>query len=382
MKTPYLTETHELFQNSLRQFVERECPRDLVRQWDREKTFPYEVFRKIAEQGWVGLCLPSEFGGSDADVMYEVLLSEELARYSYELATALNMTEFALRAIARFGTKEQQDKYIPAAVRGDIRFAISVTEPNAGSDAASLQLAAREVEGGFRLNGQKVFATATGLKNTIISVAARTSNTGRRQEGITVFLVPNTTPGLTIRRMDTLARRIAGTNELYFDDVFVPANQVLGQKDKGWEIVGFNFMLERILMAAALTSQAATAYEDALRYARERQQFGKAIGSFQVIKHALVDMRVDVMTSRLLLYQAAWLLNQGADATAEVCAAKLWSSEAFSRIARMGVQILGGYAQLPEYDMERYYREVTVATVGGGTSQIQRELIARTMGLR
>jgi alkylation response protein AidB-like acyl-CoA dehydrogenase len=209
----------------------------------------------------------------------------------------------------------------------------------------------------------------------------RTGQGSVKHEGLSVLLIPNTTPGVTIRRLPTLARRATGTTEIFLDEARVAATAVLGEPGQGWKIITEHLELERIAVAAAYVGNAQTAVNDALRYALERIQFDRAIYEFQVIRHMLADMQTQVDAARLLVYRAASLAAASTACTREVAMAKLFASETLQTVSRMGMQILGGHGMLPEADMERYFREGMQSTIGGGTSQIQRTIIAKTMRL-
>jgi alkylation response protein AidB-like acyl-CoA dehydrogenase len=227
-----------------------------------------------------------------------------------------------------------------------------------------------------------VFATAAGVQDNVIVLAARTGPAEpKRHSGITMMLVPNDTPGLELRKLGTLSRHMSGTYECFYTDVRVPKENVLGEVGQGWTILGAFLVSERIGGAAMYVGNAQTAVDDAIRYAGERRQFGQAIGSFQALQHALVDAATELEAARLMTYQAAWLDSRGVPALKQASMAKLFASEAGFRATNLGMQVLGGYAQLAEFDMERYWRDAKQNMVSSGTSQIQRNIIARQIGL-
>ena len=378
---PFFTAEHELFHRTVNDFVDQHCPREYVRECDQQRCYPYAFYAKVAEQGWFGLPLPEAYGGANADVIYLTILSELLAKNSFDISAGYSMIVWGAMKVARFGTEEQRQHYLPRVVTGEQRFSLSMTEPGAGSDAAALILRATEDGDHWVLNGNKVFSTGADARGNTIIVAGRTDNTGPKHRGVTLFLVDNTTPGLELRRLPTLSRRTLGTNEGFYTDVRVPKTRVLGELHNGWRPLMEYLEIERVGGAAMYMGSAQTAVSDALRYAKEREQFGQPIGKFQVIQHMLADMQTEVDAARLVTYQAAWLLNEGIRCRKEASMAKLYASETLLKVATQGMQILGGYAQLPEYDMERYWRDAKQATVGGGTSQIQRNIIAKELGL-
>ena len=382
ISTPFFTEEHEMFRETVDRFVEQHCSREYARERDMKREYPYEAYMQMAAQGWFGLCVPEQYGGIGADVIYRAILQEGLSRYAFDMGAVYGLTVWGIDALLHFGTEAQRRKYIAPALAGEIRFSVSMTEPNAGSDLSAVALRAEDRGDHFLLNGQKVFASAAGAKDNIIVLAARTSTDGRdRRSGLTILLVPNDTPGLELRKLATLSRHMSGTYECFYQDVRVPRENVVGEIDKGWQVLGGFLVQERVGGAAMYVGNAQTAIDDALRYARERVQFGKPIGEFQVIKHALSDAATEIEAARLLTYQAAWLSSRGMPALKQAAMAKLFASEAGLRATTLGMQVLGGYAQLAEYDMERYWRDAKQNTVSAGTSQIQRAIIARELSL-
>lgn len=375
------TEEQELFYRTVNDFMDKEIGRDYVRKCDMEKLYPYEAYEKITRQGWLGIMIPEEYGGSGGDAILYTIFNEALGKYNVDFAECIGVGTLTVMNILLHGSEEQRRYYLPRFVKGEQRFSISITEPNAGSDAASLLCSATPDGDDFILNGQKVFSTAAHTENNTIIMAARTDKSAPKHKGISLFLVDNKTPGLTFRRLDTLAKRTTGTNEIFIDNVRVSRKNILGNLNEGWKYLTSHLAIERLCLAGIYVGNAQIVVDDAVRYAKERIQFNQPIAQFQVIKHMLVDMKVEVDAARLLTFRAAWMHKEGKDCVAEAAEAKLYSSEMLFRICTKGMQILGGYAQMPEYDMERYFREAKQAMVGGGTSQIQRNIIARAMGL-
>ena len=379
---PFFTDEHMMFKDSVDRFVEKHCSREYARDLDIKRDYPFEAYARMAEQGWFGLCVPEDEGGMGADVIYRAILQEGLSRYAFDLGAVYGLTCWGIDALLRYGTSEQRKKYIPLALNGKIRLSISMSEPNAGSDLSGIALKAVDKGDHFLLNGQKLWATSAGVKDNFIILAARTGPPEpARHSGMTMFLVPNDTPGLELRKMATLSRHMSGTYECFYTDVKIPRENVIGEINNGWKILGAFLVSERIGGAAMYVGNAQTAVSDAIRYAGERKQFGQAIGSFQALKHSLVDAATEIDAARLLTYQAAWIDSRGIPALKEASMAKLFASEAGLRATTLGMQVRGGYAQLPEYDMERYWRDAKQNTVSSGTSQIQRNIIAKALGL-
>lgn len=377
----FLTDEHRLFKSIVEKTLEKECTREFVRQIDIDREFPYDLYKKFAEFGWNGLVVPEEYGGSGCDAIYYCILQEALGKHSFDIGAGFGLNSWGIGNLCNFGTEEQKKEYLPKALNGDIRFSFSLTEPDAGSDAANVSTHA-VIEGDeFVINGQKVFSTASNAKNTTIMMAVRTDKDAPKHEGISLIMVPNTTPGLKFHALDTLSRRILTTYEIFITDVRVPVKNLVGKLNGGWKVISNQLETERVGIAASYVGNAQNAVNDAIKYAKERVQFGRPIGNFQVIKHMLADMQTQMDAARLMAYRVAWMITQGIPCAKEASMAKLFTSETFQKVTTDGMQILGGYAQMPEYDMERYFRDARQSSIGGGTSQIQRSIIARGLGL-
>jgi alkylation response protein AidB-like acyl-CoA dehydrogenase len=256
---------------------------------------------------------------------------------------------------------------------------VSISEPQAGSDAAAVATKAVLDGDEWVLNGNKVWCSGAHLPGTTIMVLARTGKD--RHKGLSLILVPNDTPGLDIRKMNTMVRRSLGTTEIFLTDVRVPKSNIIGEVDRGWEYIGQHLEYERLSLAASYVGNARTALEDTIAYTKERQQFGRSLSSFQVLKHRMAENACELEAARLLVYNAASKMARGERAVKEVSMAKVFAADVAFKIAFNGMQALGGYAQLPEYDMERYFREAKHGMVGGGTQEIQRSIIAKELGL-
>jgi alkylation response protein AidB-like acyl-CoA dehydrogenase len=378
---PFFSEEHRLFGQTVRAFVDREVTREHVRHLDEQRLFPHEVFRKVAAQGWFGLGLPEAYGGQPCDAVTLALVHEALARHSLDIAAGFGLCLWGGSKIAAHGTEAQKQEYLPRLARGEARFSVSLSEPGAGSDLAAVRTSARDAGDHYVLDGQKVWASAADVEGNTIVMLVRTEPGSERHRGLSLLLVDRATPGLEFRKMPTLSRRILGTYEIFLTEARVPKSRVLGAPGQGWPMLLEYLDTERLFAAAGYVGNARTVVEDAVAYARQRVQFGRPIGGFQAIQHKLVDMQLRVESARLLVYQAAWLLDRGRPARREASLAKLAASEALAAVAAEGMQVLGGYSQLPEFDMERYFRDSRQTTVSAGTNEIQRNILAREMGL-
>jgi alkylation response protein AidB-like acyl-CoA dehydrogenase len=375
----FLTQEQTMWKEQVDRFVEKELGREYIRTCDMNREYPYKGYEAITRQDWLRLLIPEDHGGLGGTIFDYALLCEGLSRYGFDFATGFMVSTFTAMNIVKFGSDTQKAKYLEPFMRGDIRFSISISEPQAGSDAASTRTRAIPDGDGFLLRGQKLWCSGAAAKNVVIAMLVRSDPDSKKHQGLSVFLVPNDSPGLDIRRLPTMARRATGTTEIFVDDVRVTRDQLLGQPGDGWSIITDHLELERIAVSAGYVGNAQQAVQDALRYAHERVQFERQIFDFQVIRHMLADMQTKVDAARLLVYRAADLAAQGALRSREVSMAKLFASETLQEVTRCGMQIMGGHGMLPESDMERYFREGMQSTIGGGTSQIQRTIIARSM---
>jgi alkylation response protein AidB-like acyl-CoA dehydrogenase len=373
--------THEqrLWSDTVHSFMEKEVGREYTREHDANREFPEEVFQKMAKLGWLGLLVDEEEGGSAADPIMFAIFCEAIGKFSLDTAACIMTSMFTATNISRHGTAEQKRRYLQAFLAGNGKFSISISEPDAGSDAASARSTARLEGNEWVLNGNKVFCSGAHLPNATIAILARTS--AERYDGFSLFLVPNTTKGLDIKKMNTLVRRSLGTTEFFMDNLRIPKDALLGEVGKGWHYIGEHLEYERLSIAASQVGNARTALDDTIRYTKERKQFGRPLSSFQVLKHRMAENEAELEAARLLVYSAACKMARGERAVKEVSMAKLFCSQVLFKIAFNGMQALGGYAQLPEYDMERYFREAKHGMVGGGTNEIQRSIIAKEMGI-
>ena len=374
-----LTDEQRLWRDTLHLFMEKEVGREYTRAHDESREFPDEAYRKIAERGWLGLLVPEEFGGLGADPVMYALFCEAMATYSLDFAACVMTSMFTATNIAQHGTPEQRERYLPRFLAGEVKFSVSITEPGAGSDAAAVATRAELRDGQWVLNGNKTFCSGAHLPGAVITVLARTGP--ERHRGLSLILVPNTTPGVDVRKLNTIVRRSLGTTEIFLTDAQVPEGNIIGAPGDGWSIIGDHLEWERLSLAASYVGNARTALDDTVRYTTVRTQFGRPLSSFQVLKHRMAENECEVEAARLLVYSAATKMQRGERAVKEVSMAKVYAADVAYKTAFNGMQALGGYAQLPEYDMERYFREAKHAMVGGGASEIQRSIIAKEMGL-
>ncbi len=366
---------------SLRRFVEREMPRAAARRWDEENHFPRDVFDRLAAVGVMGLAIPEAYGGAGRDIPATMVTVEELARRSFAVAVPYIMSAcYAGMNLVECGSEEQKREWLPRVAEGKLIFAYGWTEPDVGSDIASVRTRAERRGDTVVINGAKRFCSGAEICDYIYCLV-RTGPDGDRHRNLSVVLVPPATRGVTIRRLDCLGMKGAATTDVTLDNVIVPARNVLGGEagwNNGWSMVsGTGLDVERLEVAALAVGVAQAAFDDAWAYSMERRQFGQAIASFQSIRHKLADMKTDLHAARLVLYQAAWLANERRACAIESSMAKLFATEAAKRIALECQTIAGAYGYAKGLDVERYVRDALLLPIIGGSSAIQRNNIVR-----
>jgi alkylation response protein AidB-like acyl-CoA dehydrogenase len=375
------TEEQESFREMIRDFIKRECPPDLDRRLDDEGRYPFELIPKVKETGLLGLPFPEEYGGTGGDVFDFVIAAEELAYGSAAVGAIFFLPVFfAGEMIMNNGSEEQKKKWLPKIAAGELRGCFGLTEPNAGSDAVHIETRAEQDGDGFVINGQKMMISGVDVA-THMMLATNTSP-GDEYTGMTIFMVPMETPGITYRRLGTIGQQLIGTFEVWFEDVHVPAEMIMGGPEmlnQGWLQLMKQLDLERIMISAQYTGMAARATDDAITYAKERKQFGKPIIEYQMVMQLLADMTIGVQTSRLMTYYAAWLKQQNMDCNVPASQAKVYATETARKVCIDGMQVLGGYGYLREHVMQRLVRDSLLGPIGGGTNQIQRLIIAKNL---
>ena len=376
------TTEQNMLRDSIAKMMDKVATPEYIRRLDREQAYPYELYDAWIEMGLLRMCFPEEYGGLGGSVMDMVVIAEELSRKSFDFFTAFGGSVFNGLNLVNKGTEEQKQYWIPKLLAGEIRLSISMSEPDAGSDIGAMRTTAKRDGDDWVINGQKIWATGAGAKNNVICCYAKTDTSVHYRKGMSLFLIDNDAPGVTLRKLDMLGRRCVGTYEIFFDNVRVPADRLVGGENKGWEVVLAGLQVERITSTAGYSGGAQAVVDLALQYSKDRKQFGRPIGTFQAIGHMLADMQTELEAARTLMWRAAWMVSQGKDALKEISMAKLFGSEMYARVANMGMQIMGGYGYNMEFDMQRHFRDARSGTIGAGTSQIQRNLIANLMGLK
>ncbi len=373
-----LTEEQELVRRTVRDFAEQKVA-PVAEELDREHRFPYDLVAELAELGLMGMPIPEEYGGGGSDTLSYAIAIEELTRIDSSVAiTVAAHTSLGTMPIFLFGAEEQKREWLPDLTSGKKLAAFGLTEPGAGSDAAAARTRAALDDGEWVINGSKIFITNAGTD--ISACVTITALTG--EDEISNLIVPNGTPGYEISPpMEKLGWRASDTRELSFKDVRVPEGNLLGERGQGFR--QFLEILDggRISVAAMGVGLAQGAYDLAFRYAKERQQFGKPIASFQAIQFQLADMAVEIEAGRNLVYKAAWLKDEGREFAKDAAMAKLYTGELSHRVVNQALQIHGGYGFMEESAISRLYRDQKILEIGEGTNEVQRMVIAKHLGL-
>src|SRR3954464_7055193 len=372
-----LSDEQQDFVRALRDFAAKEVNPALVEGFENDHHSD-ELAAKLAELGWWSLCIDEEYGGSGGRFTDPALFLEEVARGSVPVA-GYGVTLIVVGALNKFGTEEQKRELLGNVARGGV-LAIAMSEPDSGSDVASLKTRARLEDGEWVLNGSKMWCSYA-HKASHILIVCRTREGSERHDGLSMILVPRDADGFTITPIDTLGGE--ETNELHLDDVRVPESALLGVDGNGWTQLMAGLNNERVILAASALGLAQRSFDDALAYAKERKQFGRPVGTFQALQHKFAEMATEIAQARLLVRFVARLTDE--DPTRmlpqEASMAKLATTELAKRCALEGMQIMGGYGYAEEYPMPRYVRTALVTTIYGGTSEIQKNIIAKTLGL-
>jgi acyl-CoA dehydrogenase len=376
----YFDPSHQMVRDSVRRFVEREILPD-IDQWEEAESFPRELYLKAGAAGILGIGYPEALGGShEGDLFAKVAASEELMRCgSGGLVAGLGSLDIGLPPIVKWARPEVRDRVVPQVLSGEKISALAVTEPGGGSDVASLQTRAVRDGDFYRVSGSKTFITS-GVRADFYTVAVRTGAPGFG--GISLLLIEKGTPGFTVgRQLKKMGWWASDTAELFFDDCRVPVGNLIGAENMGFACIMGNFQSERLALALMANMTAQLALEESLKWAREREAFGKPIGKFQVIKHRLAEMATALEVSREFTYRQAAKMAAGKSVIKEISMAKNFATDTSDRITTEAVQILGGLGYMRESLVERLYRDNRILSIGGGTREVMNEIISKQMGL-
>ena len=381
MSCSLFKEEHEIFRKQVRKFVDREI-RPYVEKWEEERYFPDDLFRKAGEAGILGILIPEEYGGSGGDVLYSAVIIEELTRSGaggVQAGLGMSALVFA-NAILNYGSEEQKKKILPEIAKGTKIGAVAVTEPYAGSDVFRIRTKAEKVDGGYLLNGSKIFIT-NGARADYIIVLAKTDESAG-YGGFTTFLVEKGMKGFSVaRKIEKVGWWSSDTAELVFEDLFVPVENVLGKEGEGFYNIMMGFDFERLVMAMGAVAGAEYALEAGMKYAKEREAFGKPISKFQVWRHRFAHLATLVEAAKRLTYHGLCLYYEGKNAIKELTMAKYFATELSNKVTDYVLQVHGGYGYTMDFPIQRYWRDSRIGTIGGGTSEIMLEIISKFLDL-
>ncbi len=375
-------EEHEMLRDSVRSFFERELPEPRIREMDRARKIPRELWKRFAELGWMGLSVPVEYGGSGADVMTGAVFCEELARRFPSLATDWLLVSMTARILRESGTPAQQAEYLPRLAQGDFLMGFGMSEPGGGTDVLALKTRAALEGGEWVVRGQKLYTSFADDADAIL-VLCRTGapEESRRARGLSLVLTPRKQPGVEVRRLELMGMRAACTCEVFLDGARAPADAVLGQEGRGWYHLLATLDEERILCAAMYVGITSAALDQAVRYARDRCAFGRPIGAFQAVQHPLADTATELEQIRLLTAKAAWLQSNGRECSMEAAMAKLAATEAAIRATDRCMRVLGGYGLVEETAMERLFRDTRLGPFSPISNEMVRNIVGERLGL-
>ena len=369
---------HKAVRKSVRKFAEAELG-PIAHDIDRDSRFPWEVIEKMRPLNYFGLQVPKEFGGAELDTISYAITIEELSRVCAAVGLCVTVhNSVGAYPIVCFGTEDQKERFLPKLASGDYIGAFCLTEANAGSDAGSVETTAVRDDGEYVVNGTKVFVTNGGVCHLALTFAM--TDMGDRRGGAGVFMVEKGMPGFSVGEMeDMCGMRANPVSSLFFEDVRLPESHILGQVGDGLKIGLTTLDTGRIGIGAQALGIAQAAFDAALKYSKERQQFKKSISSFQTIQNYIADMATEIDAARLLLYRACAFKDAGQPFGAEAAMAKLYCSTTATRVTNLALQIHGGYGYSKEYDVERYFRDAKVTEIYEGTSEVQRMVVARSV---
>ncbi len=377
-----LTEEQIAMRDMAKNFAEKKIA-PTMEEDEKEHRFRREIVKEMANLGFFGCIAPEKYGGNETGYVAASIMAEEIARVSPSWGLPFNLQMNSIQSVLlNFGTEEQREKYIPRLINADLLGCFAITEPNSGSDVASMKSIAEEKEDGFLLNGSKMWIS--GVPVADLGIVYAYTDRSLKHRGISAFLVDMHAPGVTQKAIETkLGLHCAPTGEIYFDNVKIPKENLVGQKGDGFKICMFMLDNTRLSCAARAVGVARACKEHSIRYANEREQFGQPIANFQMIQEQIAEMVVEEEAARLLVYRAAWNRDQGQRNTIEISCAKFFAAEVAVRAANTAVKIFGSYGFSSEYPVERFYRDAKSYQIVEGTSNIQKMIIARhALGLK
>lgn len=372
---------HDLFRQSVKKFIANEITPH-VEKWEKAGELPRSLHKRMGEMGYLGVKFPEEYGGSGLDAVTEAVLIEEITKSGSGgvSASLLSSPGIALTKIWLFGNEAQKEKYLTPGIQGEQISALAVTEPNGGSDVAGMKTTAKKSGDHYILNGSKTFIT-NGVNADFVIVAAKTAEK-RKHRNISLFIVETDSEGYSVgKNLKKLGWRSSDTAELYFDQVKVPAENLIGYENEGFRYIMQDFQYERIHMALSSVALAELALEETIKYSKERTQFNQPLAEFQVLRHKMVDMAVDIAKAKNITYRALDLYNRNEDVVTHATMAKAYATEMVQRVTDTAVQIHGGNGYMMEFPVQRYWRDARIQSIGGGTTEVMREILSKRLGI-
>lgn len=376
MQQYFFTEEHQLFRQTLRDFLEKEI-NSHIDEWEAQGEIPRWVWQKFGEMGYFGIMYPEQYGGLDLDFFYTVVFLEEIQRTcSGGFAASIGAHPFlALAHINEEGTEAQKEQYLKPGIAGEIFGCLGITEPFGGSDVAAIRTTATKKGNEYIINGSKTFIT-NGVLSDFLVIAARTTQEGG-SSGISMFIIDRDTPGVSATKLDKLGWRASDTGEIAFNEVCIPAENLLGEENRGFYYIMARFALERLIMAVGGIAACDYAMEYTLQYMSERQAFGRPINKFQELRHRMAQLASEIEMNRVFNYHLCRRYQDGDYLALEAAMSKLLSTELSDKVMYQCLQMFGGYGYMEDYKMARLFRDSRLGTIGGGTSEIMREIISK-----
>ncbi|MFD0933356.1 acyl-CoA dehydrogenase family protein [Psychroflexus salinarum] len=376
MNHMYFSEEHEMFRKSLQEFLQKEVVPHLDK-WEEEGTIERFIWKKFGEMGYFGLAYPEKYGGLDLDLFYTIILLEELQKInSGGFAAAIWAHAYlAMTHVNKEGSEEIKEKYLSASISGDMIGCLCITEPFGGSDVAGMKTTAVEKEDSFVINGSKTFIT-NGVYSDYLVVAAKTAPE-KGGKGMSIFIVDRDTPGISATKLNKLGWRASDTAELAFDNVEIPKSHLMGERNQGFPYIMQHFALERLIMGVNAHARAEYAIEYAVQYMSEREAFGQTIDKFQALRHTIAQRSSEVEMAKAFNYTTAKRLDEGEYVVKEATMSKLLSTKIADEVIYDCLQMLGGYGYVEDYPLARMFRDSRLGPIGGGTSEILKEIIAK-----
>lgn len=374
------TEAHQMFRKTVREFAVKELLPNKEK-WEKERFVPREVFKRAGELGLFGVCFPESVGGSGGDYWFKVAFLEEIihCRMAGLAMDFMVQADISTPIIEKLGTEEQKREFVVPALKGDLIGALGITEPGCGSDVMAIKTKAESVGDDYVINGAKMFIT-NGSRADFITLSVRTGGPGHK--GISLVTFPTKTKGFSVgKKLEKMGNHSSDTALLHFENCRIPKRYLLGEENRGFTYIMQNFQGERLVAAISSVASSQLALDDTIRYTSEREIFGQKIASMQVWRHKFAELATQIEAARRLTYHAVALFNAGVECTSEISMAKLFAADLAQDVAYDCLQAHGGYGYMEEYDLARFTRDIRLITIGGGASEVMKEIIAKRMGL-